>query len=1087
MRSRAAYALHLVCLVAGLMAVLAVDDPLFNRGVRLHWCIPAGMKFRSGPWCRRPAGQVGARRAGVTVLALLAVTAALAVLLARWSHLAWPSVLVSILGTLPALYLAYMAVRVARPQESSVAVEPAHGRPAARWDPVDLGVHKVIGGGPMPPYVRRPHDDLLLAVLDPAVSASRLVVVRGGSSTGKTRAAYEAVMARLADWHLDYPLDPGALKARLETGVPARTVLWLGELRPYADANGGPAILSRVADLLDYDGRLIITTVWPEHWEDYAAAARAGLGAADPAGTVGLLLERLPELAGWDPAEIEPARGGVIDVPSSFTLAELDAAALTGDPVLAAAAVAAAGAGHAGQVAQYLAGVPDLLKRYEDPGGNPYGQAMITAAMDVTRLGHASPLPAALIQEAAVGYLTDPQRTKDIASWRETALAWAVKELRGTVRALQPIASESGTGVAGYQVADYLIQHATLKLRHAQVPISTWNAIVSHVGDPADAARLADSASSNRELYGYAIPLYRRASEIGDEHATRRLAELLVECGDLDGLRALAGAGDRYVVAKLVDLLAERGDLDGLRALVAADDQYAASRLLDLLLDLGDLNGAEQFLRGRGNLAPSMRIAELLWERGDLDGLRARADVGDEPAAFKLADLLRERGDLGGAVQVLSAVADADNVLASRRLAELLAERGDLDGLRARADDGDNWAAFKLTDLLRERGDLDEAILALSAVADNGDGYATSKLTELLAKGGDLDGPSRLRLPGNGEPLPGQLALPGMPSAVEPSNGQGILPGFEFPAGGSPGAGDQELAEVAAELGALDGDGARMAAAIRGALDMLLDGQHTGRYRWDQLHKTEKTHAGTLVEIALARALPLADGTALDYTIAGTDVDCKFSHRLGGWMIPPEAEAKLLLLVQASDEDGTWSAGLIRAGEENLSPAGNRDGKRTLNERGRATVRWLHFRAPLQENALIRLPERDVAAVFALTSGQQRVNELFRRAQRMRVSRTVVATVAMQDDYMKRVRDGGGARDQLRAEGIVIFGDYAGDQLLASALGLPKPGPGEFVSARLARRAPAPGDYIRAFRLDGADWVLAAASDPAEPAPALPR
>ena len=52
---------------------------------------------------------------------------------------------------------------------------------------------------------------------------------------------------------------------------------------------------------------------------------------------------------------------------------------------------------------------------------------------------------------------------------------------------------------------------------------------------------------------------------------------------------------------------------------------------------------------------------------------------------------------------------------------------------------------------------------------------------------------------------------------------------------------------MAAELRRLDGDGSRMAAAIRGALDMLLDGQHTGRYRWDQLHKTEKTHAGTLV------------------------------------------------------------------------------------------------------------------------------------------------------------------------------------------------------------------------------------------------
>ena len=227
--------------------------------------------------------------------------------------------------------------------------------------------------------------------------------------------------------------------------------------------------------------------------------------------------------------------------------------------------------------------------------------------------------------------------------------------------------------------------------------------------------------------------------------------------------------------------------------------------------------------------------------------------------------------------------------------------------------------------------------------------------------------------------------------------------------------------------------------------------------------KTEKTHAGTLVEIALARALRLADGTTLDYTIAGADVDCKFSHRLGGWMVPPEAEGKLLLLVQASDEDGTWSAGLLRAAGENLRPAGNRDGKRGLGDRGRAAVRWLHARAPLQENALIRLPERDATAVFALPSGQQRVNELFRRAQRMRVSRTVVATVAMQDDYMKRVRGGGGARDQLRAEGIVIFGDYAGDQVLASALGLPRPGPGEFVSARLARRPAAPAPAATAL------------------------
>jgi hypothetical protein len=326
------------------------------------------------------------------------------------------------------------------------------------------------------------------------------VVIRGGSSTGKTRAAYEAVAARLADWQLDYPLGLGALEARLETGVPARTVLWLADLRQYAGAVGGAAVFARLADLLDGDGHLIITTSWPGHWRTYTDAARAGLGPADPAGAAGQLLERLPELADCNPAGIDPARGGVIDVPDLFTPADLDAAARAGDSVLAAAAADAADAGRVGQVAQYLAGVPDLLGRYAGPGGDPYGQAIIAAAMDAAQLGHASPLSAAFLQEAAVGYLIDPQRTKDIASWRDAALDWATKELKGAIRALQPVPSVSGTGIAGYRAADYLIQYATRERRSALVPDSTWKAVLRYVRDPADAVRLADSAS-DRELY----------------------------------------------------------------------------------------------------------------------------------------------------------------------------------------------------------------------------------------------------------------------------------------------------------------------------------------------------------------------------------------------------------------------------------------------------------------------------------------------------------------------------------------------------------------------------------------------------------
>jgi hypothetical protein len=74
------------------------------------------------------------------------------------------------------------------------------------------------------------------------------------------------------------------LAERLETGIPIRTLLWLGELHQYAEADGGPALLGRPADLLDDEGHMVITTVWPQQWTAYTAAARAGLGKADLAG-----------------------------------------------------------------------------------------------------------------------------------------------------------------------------------------------------------------------------------------------------------------------------------------------------------------------------------------------------------------------------------------------------------------------------------------------------------------------------------------------------------------------------------------------------------------------------------------------------------------------------------------------------------------------------------------------------------------------------------------------------------------------------------------------------------------------------------
>src|SRR6266436_3958637 len=138
---------------------------------------------------------------------------------------------------------------------------------------------------------------------------------------------------------------------------------------------------------------------------------------------------------------------------------------------------------------------------------------------------------------------------------------------------------------------------------------------------------------------------------------------------------------------------------------------------------------------------------------------------------------------------------------------------------------------------------------------------------------------------------------------------------------------DDELRAVAGELRQLDPQGLRTGQVLRDTLDQLYDGQRTGRYRWDQLFKTEKTHCGTLVEINLQREFQFRDGANLDYHIGTEDVDCKYSQTLGGWMIPPEAHGHLCLLLWADDTASRWSMGVVRVTVERLNTGGNRDRK----------------------------------------------------------------------------------------------------------------------------------------------------------------
>lgn len=299
---------------------------------------------------------------------------------------------------------------------------------------------------------------------------------------------------------------------------------------------------------------------------------------------------------------------------------------------------------------------------------------------------------------------------------------------------------------------------------------------------------------------------------------------------------------------------------------------------------------------------------------------------------------------------------------------------------------------------------------------------------------------------------------------------------------------DTALIEVFRAFQSADPDGLRMARLMRATLDQLYDGQRTGRYSWAQLHKTERTHFGTLFEINVRREFEdiIDEGEKLDYRIAGHDVDCKFSQKLYGWMIPPEAFGHLLVVGFVNDAASEFAFGVVRASERNLRTAANRDAKVQLNPQGRDAVRWIQRPGSLPANILLHADPDDVDAIMAdKKSGQRRVNELFRRLPRQRISRNVIATVAQQADYMKRVRYDGGSRSDLRPAGYIILGDRAPHRSIAEQLGLPVPRKGEMVSARLA---PAGEDDIYTVLLDDRLWRVAHDDEVITvPAPIIPH
>lgn len=241
---------------------------------------------------------------------------------------------------------------------------------------------------------------------------------------------------------------------------------------------------------------------------------------------------------------------------------------------------------------------------------------------------------------------------------------------------------------------------------------------------------------------------------------------------------------------------------------------------------------------------------------------------------------------------------------------------------------------------------------------------------------------------------------------------------------------------------------------FRSAIDEVIDTARTGRHFLSDLEKTEKTYLGTKFEILLRDWLQVPKGVLLDLKIGGQEVDVKSTTGGGyGWMIPPEAIGQLCILLRVNEIASTCAAGLVRARPAYLRPGANRDAKTGISAEGRTHIWWMALDFPYTPNFWTLIDERLRHRIMQPRGGTARLAVLFENCLGVPVSRVLIASIAAQDDFMKRIRRNGGARDVLAPMGIaVLYSEIDRDLMLRLGLSF---GSREFVSYRPRNEAEA--------------------------------
>lgn len=324
----------------------------------------------------------------------------------------------------------------ARDESAGQVLPPRQRRTAVvDCDPHELGVHRALTGvddSALTTYVPRDIDSALTSAVAAGRASNTLVILVGPSGAGKTRSAHKALWHEVPRYGVIRPVR----SAELESPIPPRTVVWLDDLACLLEESHAARALLTI--LRGPGPVILIGTLLPDQYQRYVALP--GPGAMDRYARHRQLL----------------AEANVIDVRHSLSVNErADAQLAAENDQVVAAALTASDCGPF----QLIAAAPHLVRRWRSPA-DPFGRALISAAVDARRRGVSSALSTEGLRSSALAFLTPAQRAQAPPGWFEGALAYATAKLPGGVAALTTVGLRRETGQPyGYIAADYLVLH----------------------------------------------------------------------------------------------------------------------------------------------------------------------------------------------------------------------------------------------------------------------------------------------------------------------------------------------------------------------------------------------------------------------------------------------------------------------------------------------------------------------------------------------------------------------------------------------------------------------------------------------------